>query len=656
MRTAARSTLQAILAAAMTLCFALPAVAAVPTSTLVEGVLTSSGGTPAADGDYQVTFALYAASSGGSATWTEGPVKVTITGGRFHYAMGATKAITATALAGMTEAWLGIKVGADPELPRQKLEAVPYAINAAWAASAAKLECDGCLDAQSYANGSIASAKIGFNYAGSSTKGGPALDLECSGCVKVSELTFDGDVDLAGNSLKAKNGTFSGDVVAKTVTATSFVGDGSKLTGIKIPSGTCSKAGEVVKGINADGTLNCVAALDPSALPKDGLNEISNDLITNQFIDTISADVKNVPIPDFTGTEGVSNLTFPDIGIAQTIEVTVHVTNTNLNKLSLVLLPPDDKKTGYTLCDPCAADDTVKIFKVSYPPTKQKSGDVTDWVGKNPKGLWNLKAKDVEYCVPQKPGNAPYCDTTKKTDGLIVDWSIKIQTLSNQKVSFASDILANKDAIFSNGITIKASTGTCDAAHKGQIRWLTGKGMMACNGSAWVTAAATPAVYQGYCTLARYYVSNWNWYCLNKTTINTATDYLTVSAYAPPNGTTSNTYDAQWQGAGNPNKIGRIDVKIAGYYRITWHVRAQPYLYWDTQILVNGTGISYAQTYRPSTYVDDTHHHSKVVKLAAGNTIDFRSYPQSADNTSNYAWLAGPESSFVEVEYLGTDW
>ena len=74
------------------------------------------------------------------------------------------------------------------------------------------------------------------------------------------------DVDLAGNSLKAKNGTFSGDVVAATVTATSFAGDGSKLTGIKTPSGECKVAGEVVKGINADGSLKCIAALDPSAL------------------------------------------------------------------------------------------------------------------------------------------------------------------------------------------------------------------------------------------------------------------------------------------------------------------------------------------------------------------------------------------------------
>ena len=75
----------------------------------------------------------------------------------------------------------------------------------------------------------------------------------CTGCVDVSDIKFNGDVDLGANSLKSKNGTFSGDVTAATVTATSFVGDGSKLTGIKTPSGECNTAGEVVKGINADG-------------------------------------------------------------------------------------------------------------------------------------------------------------------------------------------------------------------------------------------------------------------------------------------------------------------------------------------------------------------------------------------------------------------
>jgi hypothetical protein len=427
----AMGALAALGAFAMLALAATPAVAAVPTEATVEGVLTAAGGAPAADGDYDLSFAIYAAKSGGAALWSEGVVKVAVSGGRFSVAFGGDKALDADALLAANEAWLGVTVGADPELPRTRLRAAPYALAAKRAAG---LSCTGCISAEQIANGAIASVKLGFNYAASSTKGGPALDLQCTGCVSVAELTFDADVDLAGNSLKAKNGTFAGDVVAKTVTATQFFGDGSKLTGIKTAAGSC-KNGEVVKGISADGQLICVAALDPNALPKDGLNEISNDLLTNQFVDVIETPDKDAAIPDNTGQSGVANIDFPDIGVAQSFEVSVHIENTDLSNVAIAILPPDDKKVGWTLCDPCG-DKDAKIYKKTFSPSaKPKVGDPGDWLDKNPKGLWTLKVSDTAFCLPQAPGNAAYCDPNKKTDGVIKTWSITIGTLSNQKVA-----------------------------------------------------------------------------------------------------------------------------------------------------------------------------------------------------------------------------
>ena len=45
-------------------------------------------------------------------------------------------------------------------------------------------------------------------------------------------------------------------VVAASVNATELIGDGSKLTGIKIPAGTC-KNGQVVTGITSNGEVTC---------------------------------------------------------------------------------------------------------------------------------------------------------------------------------------------------------------------------------------------------------------------------------------------------------------------------------------------------------------------------------------------------------------
>jgi hypothetical protein len=450
----------ASLAGVLALALATPAFAAVPTATTVEGALLSSGGAPAADGDYDITFALYAASSGGAAVWTEGPVKVKVAGGRFAHTLGGTTALEAKTLAGMTAAWLGVKVGSDAELPRQQLLSAPYALVAQ---SANGLSCTSCVGADQITNGSIAAAKLGFNYAASATKGGAALDLACTGCVSVAELKFDGDVDMSGYSLKAKNGSFTGDVVAKTVTATSFAGDGSKLTGIKTVSGKCDKDGEVVKGINADGSLLCAASFDANALPKDGLNEISNDLLSNQFIDVITADDKGVAIPDNTGLEAVSNLTFPDIGVAQAIDLNIEIKNTDLSTVAIVLLPPDDKKVGITICDPCGSKD-AKSYKTAFPPAKPKSGDVQAWVGKNPKGTWNLKVKDTSFCIPQAPGNSVLCNVGNKSDGEIVDWSFKIQTLSNQKVQVQGNLIVKGDVSFAGKSTVSGAVTYADTA------------------------------------------------------------------------------------------------------------------------------------------------------------------------------------------------
>ncbi len=437
------------------------AVLAVPAQTTIEGVLSSTGGVPAADGAYKVSFAIYGAQTGGTAVWSEGPVDVQVSGGRFHHRLGSVKPLDATALAALTTPFLGVTVGADPELPRRPVDAAPYALLAGVAGS---LQCSGCVGSAALGDGVVAAAKVGFNYAASTTKGGPALDLSCTGCVSVAELAFDGDVDLGGNSLKAKNVVLAGDLTAKTVTATAFVGDGSKLSGIALPTGSCAE-GQAVVGVGQDGKLVCKGV--SATLPADGLNEVSNNLMTNQFQDVVTAKDKAVAIPDNTGADGVSELIFPDIGTAQSITFKLTLSNTDLSTVSIVLLPPDDKKVGYTVCDPCG-DKDAKALSVDSSKSAFKSGDLKAWIGANPKGLWTLKVKDSNFCLPQAPGNATLCDPVKKTDGVLTDWSIGIGTLSNQKVQVDGRLLVR------DGLTLqtaKPGTMACDDTRRGTLYW-----------------------------------------------------------------------------------------------------------------------------------------------------------------------------------------
>lgn len=57
------------------------------------------------------------------------------------------------------------------------------------AVTGAKVQA-GSLTGAHMQDGSIDSTKVGFNFAGSNSKGGPALDLTCVGCVSKSELDF----------------------------------------------------------------------------------------------------------------------------------------------------------------------------------------------------------------------------------------------------------------------------------------------------------------------------------------------------------------------------------------------------------------------------------------------------------------------------------
>ena len=314
---------------------------------------------------------------------------------------------------------------------RRPLSSGAYALRAAIADA---VECSGCVTATA----------LGFNYAGSATKGGAATDVACTACVSVSELKFDGDVDLGGNSLKGANATFTGDVAAKTVTATSFAGDGSKLTGISQPKGAC-KAGEAVVGIAADGALQCQAF--SAALPADGLDEVSNGLLTTQFTETVALGAA-IGIPDNTGASANVKVDVPDWGVAQGLTIKVKVSNTDLSTLSLKLLPPDDKKVGITLCDPCGAKDAKALDTAWSDKVAPKFGDLAAWVGGNAKGSWNLVALDTGFCLKQAPGNGALCDLDNKIDGAIEGFTIEVATLSTQKVATNGLLIAGKNVDF----------------------------------------------------------------------------------------------------------------------------------------------------------------------------------------------------------------
>ncbi len=130
-----------------------PTQAAAPVRVPVQGLVRDNAGAPV-DGDFGMTFALYAAVDAEVAVWTEArpgdghdcAVEATdcvaVEGGLFAVQLGDVATLDASVFAASSDLWLGVSVEGEPELPRQRLGASPYA---GYAHTAGAIACTGCI-------------------------------------------------------------------------------------------------------------------------------------------------------------------------------------------------------------------------------------------------------------------------------------------------------------------------------------------------------------------------------------------------------------------------------------------------------------------------------------------------------------------------------
>ena len=156
-----------------------------PVELAAQGRLTATGGGPVADGSYPMAIALYDQPQGGVSVYKEFYLGTVVQGGVFALIMGAADAkLDSSVFANGKPLHIGITIGTDPELPRQKLARVPYAVHAWIAAQAQDVACSGCVGSDDLAKGAVTGDKVAvgaiganhvnFNYAASDSPGGPA--------------------------------------------------------------------------------------------------------------------------------------------------------------------------------------------------------------------------------------------------------------------------------------------------------------------------------------------------------------------------------------------------------------------------------------------------------------------------------------------------
>ncbi len=214
------------------LLFAAPAMADAPAILPLQGTLADSTGTPV-DGDTVIVFALYTADIGGAELWSETQT-VTVDQGFFTAFLGDYSALDLALFRDNGSVWLGVRVGADPEMPRFQVATTGFAAFAQYAGDAATL---GGRPAAQYLTSSSP-------VAWSSLTGVPA--------------------DIADDD---QDTTYSAGT-GLTLTGTTFSLDPTGLQ--NRVTGACA-AGNSIRVINADGTVTCEADDDTTYTAGSGL-------------------------------------------------------------------------------------------------------------------------------------------------------------------------------------------------------------------------------------------------------------------------------------------------------------------------------------------------------------------------------------------------
>jgi hypothetical protein len=133
------------------------AYAQVPQTISYQGLLTTSSGTPIADGNYNLTFSLYTVPTGGTPVWTETQSSVPVSKGTFSVVLGSTTPFTGVDFA--QQLYLGVTKDSDPEFsPRSALTSAPSAFVANAVKGNGNVVTSGVIDATG------ASSKVRFLY------------------------------------------------------------------------------------------------------------------------------------------------------------------------------------------------------------------------------------------------------------------------------------------------------------------------------------------------------------------------------------------------------------------------------------------------------------------------------------------------------------
>ena len=201
-------------------------------------------------------------------------------------------------------------------------------------------------------------------------------------------------------------------------------------------------------------------------MPKDGLDEISNGLLTNQFKEIASSIKMPLDIADAFPAGVADEIVVPDWGTAQSVSVSLDLSNSDISKLKVTVYDPQGK--AYVLHSLSGSGTAIKT---TYPDaTAPVSGDFAAWVGNNPKGKWSISVADT-------------AGVGGGLDGKVNSWTIEVKVMSSQKAAVTKGLQL---------VPASAAPVPCLPSNMGTLYFdITSKTLRYCDGANWRSLADT---------------------------------------------------------------------------------------------------------------------------------------------------------------------
>ena len=195
---------------------------------------------------------------------------------------------------------------------------------------------------------------------------------------------------------------------------------------------------QCLDAVAAQGYLKPGEKIAPDMLPPDGLDEVSNGLLTATFDNTFSGPTAPLPIVDGF-LAGVSHsLVIPELGTIQDINIDLAIAHVDPKQLKVTLTTPGGKVFVLHDHGPSGAGGITTNFDLD---TKPVSGDLSSLDGSSPAGTWTLKI----------------VDDVLGGDGTLTSWAIHVQTLSPSNLYLAGSLTV-KGGFALEGSNVSRST------------------------------------------------------------------------------------------------------------------------------------------------------------------------------------------------------